>query len=112
VVGVESATDHTDQVAGWSARRVEALAREDLDGYILKKDSPTCGMERVKVYDANSVPSRTGRGVFAEALLARLPLLPVEEEGRMSDPRLRDNFVERVCAYRRNRAMLARRRTV
>ena len=70
-----------------------------MDGYILKKDSPSCGMERVKIYDRNGSPARTGRGLFAEALMARLPLLPVEEEGRLSDPRLRDNFVERVFAY-------------
>jgi uncharacterized protein YbbK (DUF523 family) len=109
LVGVGSATDYTDTMTRWSARRVEALAREDLDGYILKSGSPSCGMERVEVHDANAVPSRTGRGVFAEALLARLPLLPVEEESRMSDPRLRDNFVERVFAYRRDRAGSGRR---
>lgn len=112
LVGVKSATDHTETMARWSARRVEALAREDLDGYILKKDSPSCGMERVKVYDANLAPARTGRGVFAHALIARLPLLPVEEEGRLSDPRLRDNFVERVFAYRRVRDLYSGRWTV
>jgi uncharacterized protein YbgA (DUF1722 family)/uncharacterized protein YbbK (DUF523 family) len=112
LVAVRSATDHTERMARWASRRVEALAREDLEGYILKKDSPSCGMERVKVYDAGGAPARTGRGVFAEALLARLPLLPVEEEGRLSDPRLRDNFVERVFAYRRLRTLFAGRWTV
>ncbi len=112
LLGVKSATDHTEAMARWSARRAEALAREDLDGYILKKDSPSCGMERVKVYDANGAPARTGRGLFAEALIARLPLLPVEEEGRLSDPRLRDNFVERVFAYRRLRDLFSGRWTV
>jgi uncharacterized protein YbgA (DUF1722 family)/uncharacterized protein YbbK (DUF523 family) len=112
LVGVKSATDHTDAMTRWSARRVETLAREDLDGYILKKDSPSCGMERVKVYDSHGAPARTGRGVFAEALLSRWPLLPVEEEGRMSDPRLRDNFVERVFAYRRLKETFAGRWTV
>jgi uncharacterized protein YbgA (DUF1722 family)/uncharacterized protein YbbK (DUF523 family) len=112
LVGVKSATDHTDAMTRWSTRRVEALAREDLDGYILKKDSPSCGMERVKVYDSHGAPARTGRGVYAEALLSRWPLLPVEEEGRMSDPRLRDNFVERVFAYRRLRDAFAGRWTV
>jgi len=112
LLGVKSATDHTDAMTPWAAKRAEALAREDLDGYILKKDSPTCGMERVKVYDTNGAPARTGRGLFAEALIARLPLLPVEEEGRLSDPRLRDNFVERVFAYRRLRDLFAGRWTV
>jgi len=112
LVGVRTATDHTDAMARFSARRAEALAREDLDGYVLKKDSPSCGMERVKVYDTGGAPARSGRGVFAEALLARLPLLPVEEEGRMSDPRLRDNFVERVFVYRRLRDLFAGRWTI
>jgi uncharacterized protein YbgA (DUF1722 family)/uncharacterized protein YbbK (DUF523 family) len=111
LLGVKSAADHTDSMTRWAARRVEALAREDLDGYILKKDSPSCGMERVKVYDVGGAPARTGRGLFAEALIARLPLLPVEEEGRLSDPRLRDNFVERVFAYRRLRDLFASRWT-
>ena len=111
LVGVKSATDHTDRMRRWAATRVEALAREVLDGYILKKDSPTCGMERVKVYTAGGVPSRDGRGLFAEALMARLPLLPVEEEGRLSDPRLRDHFVERAFAHRRLRDLFAARWT-
>jgi uncharacterized protein YbgA (DUF1722 family)/uncharacterized protein YbbK (DUF523 family) len=112
LLGVKSATDHTEAMTRWAARRVESLAREDLDGYILKKDSPSCGMERVKVYDAGGAPARTGRGLFADALLARFPLLPVEEEGRLSDPRLRDNFVERVFAHRRLRALFSGRWTV
>ena len=111
LVGVKSATDHTESMTRYSARRAETLARENLDGYILKKDSPSCGMERVKVYDPNGSPARTGRGLFAEALMARFPLLPVEEEGRLSDPRLRDNFIERVFAYRRLREVFAGRWT-
>jgi uncharacterized protein YbgA (DUF1722 family)/uncharacterized protein YbbK (DUF523 family) len=112
LVGVKSATDHTESMTRYSERRVEKLARENLDGYILKKDSPSCGMERVKVYDPNGSPARTGRGLFAAALIARCPLLPVEEEGRLSDPRLRDNFVERVFAYRRLRDLWAGRWTL
>jgi len=112
LLGVKSATDHTQSMRAWAARRAEALAREDLDGYILKKDSPSCGMERVKVYDLQGPPARTGRGLFAQALTDRLPLLPVEEEGRLSDPRLRENFVERVFAHRRLTALFAGRWTV
>ena len=62
------------------------LASEQLCGYVLKKDSPSCGRERVKVYDARNVPTRSGRGLFASRLLERFPDLPVEEEGRLSDP--------------------------
>jgi uncharacterized protein YbgA (DUF1722 family)/uncharacterized protein YbbK (DUF523 family) len=107
LVGVKSETDHTDAMRAYAARKAEALASADLCGYILKKDSPSCGMERVKVYDPNLSPARTGRGLFADALLQRLPHLPVEEEGRLSDPRIRDNFVERVFAYRRLRDLFS-----
>ena len=103
--------DHTDAMRAWAGRRVEALAREDLDGYVLKKDSPSCGMERVKVYGGSGMPARDGRGLFADALLDRLPLLPVEEEGRLTDPTLRENFIERVFAYRRLKALFSGRWT-
>jgi uncharacterized protein YbgA (DUF1722 family)/uncharacterized protein YbbK (DUF523 family) len=104
----EDVTGRLDQFA---RKRVAELADEDLSGYLLKKDSPSCGMERVKVYDAGAIPQRSGRGLFAEALRTRLPFLPIEEEGRLSDPRLRDNFVERVFAYRRLRDLFASRWT-
>jgi uncharacterized protein YbgA (DUF1722 family)/uncharacterized protein YbbK (DUF523 family) len=96
-----TAVDHTDGMNRWSARRLTELAREDLSGYVLKKDSPSCGMERVKTYSEHGPGARDGRGLFAAALLARFPQLPVEEEGRLSDPTLRENFIERVFAYRR-----------
>jgi len=104
--------DHTDAMRTFSSRRVRALEKEDLCGYVLKKDSPSCGMERVRVFDAHGVPAKSGRGLFAEALLQRFAHLPVEEEGRLSDPRLRENFIERVFAYRRLRTLLAGRWTL
>lgn len=105
--------DHTAGMTSWAKRRLDALAGEDLSGYVLKKDSPSCGMERVKVYDPRGgAPARNGRGIFAEALLARLPLLPVEEEGRLGDARLRENFIERVFAFRRLKDLFAGRWTV
>ncbi len=94
--------DYTDAMRAWGQRRVAALAAMDLDGYVLKKDSPSCGMERVKVYpDREGAPSRDGRGMFAEALMERLPDLPVEEEGRLNDPLLRENFIARVFVHHR-----------
>ncbi len=112
MVGVKSGTDHTDVMARYARRRAESLSSADLSGYVLKKDSPSCGMERVKVYDGHGMPARRGRGLFAAALLARFPDLPVEEEGRLSDPRLRENFIERVFAYRRLRDLFDGRWTV
>jgi len=110
--GVRSGTDHTDAMERWAARRAAELEPLGLCGFVLKKDSPSCGMERVRVYGAKGVPARDGRGLFAEALLARMPLLPVEEEGRLNDAPLRENFVERVFAYRRLRDLLAGRWSV
>jgi len=101
LLAVTSDTDYTERMDRYAARRVDALARERLSGYVLKKDSPSCGMTRVKVYSGKGPPARTGVGRFAQALIARFPHLPIEEEGRLNDPRLRENFIERVFAYRR-----------
>jgi uncharacterized protein YbgA (DUF1722 family)/uncharacterized protein YbbK (DUF523 family) len=111
MVAPRSGADWTEAMQAYSARRVEKLAAADLSGYVLKKDSPSCGMERVKVY-GQGMPTKSGRGLFADALLARFPNLPVEEEGRLCDPRLRDNFVERVFAYHRLRRFFSGRWTV
>jgi uncharacterized protein YbgA (DUF1722 family)/uncharacterized protein YbbK (DUF523 family) len=99
--------DHTRAMRAFAKRRVAELAKLDLCGYVLKKDSPSCGMERVRVYREGAPALRDGRGFFAEALLAALPSLPVEEEGRLQDPALRENFIERVFAYRRLRDLFA-----
>jgi len=103
MVTTRTGIDHTEGMNRWSARRLDEVARDepDLCGYILKKDSPSCGMERVKTYSAEGMPERNGRGVYAAALMRRFPTLPVEEEGRLNDARLRENFIERVFAYRR-----------
>jgi uncharacterized protein YbgA (DUF1722 family)/uncharacterized protein YbbK (DUF523 family) len=103
MVTTRTGIDHTDGMQRWSKRRLTELEDEDLSGYVLKKDSPSCGMERVKTYGAAMMPARDGQGIFASALLERYPLLPVEEEGRLTDPTLRENFIERIFAYRRLR---------
>ena len=97
---VRTKRDETVRLQRYAARRVEELAGEGLSGFVLKRDSPSCGLERVKVY-GHDVPEKSGRGLFAEALVAHLPSLPIEEEGRLSDARLRENFIERIFAYRR-----------
>jgi len=108
MMGVHSGADHTSVMRRFAAGRVRALAALDLAGFVLKKDSPSCGMERVRVYrPGGGVPSRAGRGLFAATLIAALPLLPVEEEGRLNDPVLRENFIERLFCYRRWRNLAA-----
>ena len=111
LITTKTGIDHTDTLRRYAARRVTALTAHQLCGYVLKKNSPSCGMERVKIY-GRSGPVASGRGLFAEALLHSFPHLPVEEEGRLSDPRLRENFVERVFAYRRLRSLFGNRWTI
>ncbi len=109
LVAERSGTDWTARMRAWSKRRVPQLEDLELCGYVLKKDSPTCGMERVRVWNAPGRAEKRGRGLFAEELLAGCRSLPVEEEGRLCDPRLRENSIERVFAYRRLRSFLAER---
>jgi uncharacterized protein YbgA (DUF1722 family)/uncharacterized protein YbbK (DUF523 family) len=106
LLATQSGTDLTEAMDTYARARVGGLGALRLSGYILKRASPSCGMERVKVYSESGVPSRAGRGLFAQRLMDAYPLLPVEEEGRLSDLRLRDNFITRVFAYRRLRALV------
>jgi uncharacterized protein YbgA (DUF1722 family)/uncharacterized protein YbbK (DUF523 family) len=106
---VKTGVDLTERLDAFARRRANALVKEDLSGYVLKKDSPSCGLARVKVYEADDRPTRSGQGLFAARLVEQFPDLPVEEEGRLSDPRLRENFVERVFAYWRLRGLFAGR---
>ncbi len=99
--------DLTDRMRAYCARRVSELAGENLCGYIFKSKSPSSGMARVKVYPEKGPPSMTGVGLFARAFMDRFPLLPVEEEGRLNDARLRENFIERVFTLARYRDLLA-----
>jgi len=108
----KTGVDLTKQMRSYARTRVRALAREGLSGYILKKDSPSCGMARVKVWRDQGMPERNGRGLFAAELLRQYPNMPVEEEGRLHDPRLRENFIDRVFMYRRLRALLSSRWTI
>jgi uncharacterized protein YbgA (DUF1722 family)/uncharacterized protein YbbK (DUF523 family) len=101
MVGNRTGTDVTGAVERHSRESVTRLQSGRLRGFVVKKDSPSCGMERVRVYDRNSVPSRAGAGIFARTLMERYPLLPMEEEGRLNDPRIRENFITRVFTYDR-----------
>jgi len=107
MVGVKSGRDWTAPMRDHSRGRVRGLEKADLSGYILKSDSPSCGMERVRVHPVKGMATRKGVGIFARVLMEHFPLLPVEEEGRLCDPGLRENFIERVFAYRRWRDLEA-----
>ena len=106
LVTVRTRIDYTEQMQTWAERRVRELEGEDLYGFIFKSDSPSSGMERVKVYDDKGMPVKKGIGMFARAFMEHFPLLPVEEEGRLHDPKLRENFIEAIFTFKRWREIL------
>jgi len=96
--------DVTEQLG--DCAREQAPWHATLSGYILKQGSPSCGMERVKLYH-DGKPSKVGVGLYAAALMANFPQMPVEEEGRLADPALRQNFLERVAVIHRWQQLVA-----
>ena len=101
--------DLTARMERWARGRIAALNALGLHGYVLKRGSPSCGLLRVRVYGEDGSPGRVGRGRFAAALTDALPLLPVEEEGRLTDAGLRESFIERVFGAARWQAFAASR---
>ncbi|MEK6239047.1 MAG: DUF523 and DUF1722 domain-containing protein, partial [Planctomycetales bacterium] len=95
----ETRVDLPKRMRAFAKSRAAALAQENISGHVLKRGSPSCGMTRVKIQQSKGPPRRSGVGLFAEALLERFPNLPVEEEGRLGDGVLRENWIERVFAY-------------
>lgn len=96
MLGVKSGDDFTGAMKHYASNKVKELQAQELHGFILKKDSPSCGMERVRLYNLSGGSLKQGIGMFAETLMASFPEIPVEEEGRLHDLSLRENFVERV----------------
>jgi uncharacterized protein YbgA (DUF1722 family)/uncharacterized protein YbbK (DUF523 family) len=101
--------DMTERMIQWALERVVELEKEDLCGFIFKSDSPSSGMERVKVYNDKGMPVKKGVGMFARIFMEHFPLLPVEDEGRLHDPGLRENFIERIFTLKRWREVLTRK---
>lgn len=103
--------DHTERMITWARKRVKELEKEDLCGFIFKSRSPSSGMERVRVYNEKGVPENKGVGMFARIFMEHFPLLPVEEDGRLHDIKLRENFIERIFALKRWRDLLDEKRS-
>jgi len=110
LITTRSGQDHTARMLQWAARRVSELEQEGLCGFIFKSRSPSSGMSGVKVYNENGMPAAKGVGMFARAFMEHFPLLPAEDEGRLHDPLLRENFIERIFVFRRWRELEARGR--
>lgn len=108
LVAIKSGHDHSASMERYVVRKLDDIEDARLCGFVLKKDSPSCGPERVKVFNASGVPTKSGRGLFAAALSERFPELPVIDEGRLCDAGLRENFIERIFAFARLRALFDR----
>lgn len=112
LVTQKTGIDYTDRMKTWAKERLDALAEEGLCGYIFKSKSPSSGMSRVKVYNEKGGNKRNGSGIFARAFMDRFPSLPVEDEGRLNDIGIRENFIERVFTYHRWQQTLETDKTV
>jgi len=107
MVAPKSREDYTDAMRAHCQDWVKTMDTLDLDGFVFKKDSPSCGVFRVKIYTNGQPAERRGTGLFANAVKEALPELPIEEEGRLCDPVLRENFVARMFAFRRLKDLFA-----
>ncbi|MFZ5775188.1 MAG: YbgA family protein [Thermodesulfobacteriota bacterium] len=109
LVTIHTKVDLTERMEAWAERKVVELEQENLHGFIFKSRSPSSGMERVKVYSASGEgsPQHKGVGLFARAFMDHFPLLPVEDEGRLHDPALRENFITRIFVLARWRPIAA-----
>jgi uncharacterized protein YbgA (DUF1722 family) len=101
LVTTKTGEDHTERMVKWANKRLKELAEEDLCGFIFKKNSPSSGMTRVKVFNDKGQPVKAGSGIFAGMFMKHFPLIPVEEDGRLNDPKLRENFIEQIFALKR-----------
>ncbi len=98
---IKSKKDVTETMESFSGRRVKELGELNLSGFVFKARSPSCGLERVRVFNKHGMPVSKGMGLFSRFFIRQFPLLPVEEEGRLTDPKLRENFIERIFCYHR-----------
>jgi len=112
LITFKSKTDHTDRMVSWAAKRVKELETEDLCGFVFKSDSPSSGMIRVKVYNDKGMPHKVGIGIFARAFMEQFPLIPVEDDGRLNDPLIRENFILQIFTMKRWRDNLAAKRSM
>jgi uncharacterized protein YbgA (DUF1722 family)/uncharacterized protein YbbK (DUF523 family) len=109
LITFKSKTDQTDSMVTWARKRVKELEKEDLCGFIFKNDSPSSGMIRVKVYNEKGMPHKVGIGIFARAFMGHFPLIPVEDDGRLNDPLIRENFILQIFTMKRWRDNVAQK---
>ena len=111
LVTTRTGVDMTGRMTRWASQRVKELESEDLSGFIFKSRSPSSGMERVKVFTDKGQPVNSGVGIFARIFMEHFPRVPVEEDGRLNDPGLRENFIEAIFTLGRWRDLGREKRT-
>ena len=109
LITFKSKTDRTDRMVAWARKRVKELEKEDLCGFIFKSDSPSSGMIRIKVYNEKGMPHKIGIGIFARAFMEHFPSIPAEDDGRLNDPLIRENFILQIFTLKRWRDNVARK---
>jgi len=112
LVTTKTKKDLTDTMLNWAKQRLRELEKENLCGFIFKSKSPSSGMERINVFNEKGMPVKRGSGIFAAAFMKQFPLIPVEDDGRLHDPKIRENFIERIFTMRRWRQISSGRRRI
>jgi len=101
LITIRTGIDHTEGMLKWAEQKLKELEKEELCGFIFKSRSPSSGIGGVKVYTLSGMPSQRGIGLFGRAFMNKFPVIPVIDDGRLHDPGLRENFIERVFVYKR-----------
>ena len=101
LVTLSTGIDHTDGMHAWANKKLKDLEKSDLCGFIFKSRSPSSGYKGVKVHSSSGMPARMGTGIFAAAFIKHFPLVPVEDDERLHDPQLRENFIEQIFVFQR-----------
>lgn len=112
LVSNENNIDKTEAMKTWAEGKLKALEKDNLCGFIFKSKSPSCGLYRIKVYGGKGGFSKTGTGIFARAFTEKFPRVPVEESGRLQDPKLRENFIENIFSLQRWRDLIEKNKTL
>lgn len=112
LVTTRTGVDHTHRMSAWADSRLKELEPLDLCGFIFKNGSPSSGLMRVKVYNSSGMPRKIGVGIFARMFTERFPRIPVEEDGRLHDPGIRENFIESIFVLKQWREVASGKRTV
>ena len=105
LIAIRSKRESTSLLVDWANKRVAELESENLSGFVFKSDSPSCGMEHIKVYNEEGIAFKTGVGIFSRIFMGHFPELPVEDEVRLQDPMLRESFIKKIFALQRSQGV-------